>query len=322
MKEHRKIIWVLSTLLAIGGFNIGAAVGWNQVGSKVPLPTVTIAEAKRQPPKLVTGRLELQQGDILSLRLLNVPKGTQPEAKTDLGMSVFVPVGEKEWFAAIPVSNTRKPGRYTVHIQAGKAAFDTEVTVLSFNFDRQNLIINTKSPAIREATSDASYEEFDAKFLPVYDLFDRTRYWNGTFAHPVKGRISTNFGEIRITNGDPSTERTHRGMDFAVDTGTPVLAPNAGRVVFAQRLLLTGYTVVIEHGGGLKSIYYHMNSITVSVDQMVQKGTQIGTVGSTGYSTGPHLHYEIRIGDQAVSPSMLFDPGAGLYSAEANDATQ
>ncbi|EGO64890.1 M23 family metallopeptidase [Acetonema longum] len=321
MSKYPKIIYILATLLEISGLSIADTISWHQIGNETPQSFAAVASAKRRPLKLVTGRLELQQGDILSLRLLNVPKGIQPEAKTDLGMSVFVPVGDQEWFAAIPVSNTREPGRYTVHIQAGKTAFATEVTVLAFNFDRQNLIINTKSQAIREATSDASYQEFNAKFLPVYNLFDRTRYWSGTFTHPVKGRISTNFGEIRITNGDPASKRTHRGMDFAVDTGTPVLAPNAGRVVFAQRLLLTGYTVVIEHGGGLKSIYYHMNSITVSVDQIVQQGTQIGTVGSTGYSTGPHLHYEMRIGNQAVSPSLLFAPEAGLYSAEANDTT-
>ena len=108
-------------------------------------------------------------------------------------------------------------------------------------------------------------------------------------------------------------------MDFAVPTGTPVHAGGAGKVMLAEFLLNTGNTVIIDHGGGLKSFYYHMNSVETVVGTIVEQGELIGTVGSTGYSTGPHLHYEMRIGEQPVSPSMLFDPSAGLYSANSPD---
>ena len=278
--------------------------------SYTPTPTPTPL-----PPVLLTGKTELQQGDILSLRLLNVREGVKPEAETDLGMSVFTPTGSGEWYAVFPVSNTREPGGYTVSIQAGEITFTVSVTVLEFDFDRQNLVINTSSPAIIEATSPEAYQQFNDKIPPIYEIFDETRYWKGSFERPAAGRITTNFGEIRITNSDPSTARTHNGMDIAAPLGTPVFAPNAGRVVFAESMLNPGNTVIIEHGGGLKSVYYHMHSIDVSVDDMVETGTQIGTIGSTGYSTGPHLHYEIRIGNQAVSPQMLLDQNAGLYSA-------
>ena len=269
------------------------------------------------PPVLLTGKTELQQGDILSLRLLGVPEYVKPVAETALGLSIFVPVRNGEWFAAVPISNAREPGDYTVSVKAGEASYTVDVKVLAFHFDRQNLTINTASPAIEEATSPEAYRQFDEKILPLYDICDETCYWRGIFEHPVNGRITTNFGEIRTTNGDPSSATAHRGMDIAAPLGTPVLAPNAGRVVFAEMLLNTGNTIFIEHGGGMKSVYYHLNRIDVSAGDMVKKGTQIGTVGSTGYSTGPHLHYDIRIGDQSVSPQMLFEPDAGLYSAAA-----
>ncbi|MDR3294914.1 MAG: M23 family metallopeptidase [Clostridiales Family XIII bacterium] len=268
-------------------------------------------------PELRTGRLELQQGDILSLKLLHVPEGTEPKAETDLGMAVFLPAGEEgAWFAAVPVGNTRKTGVYAVRAFAGDKEFTVDVTVLAFDFDQQNLIIDTSDPVISEANSPAAYREYRAKIPPLYPTFDTERYWEGTFDPPATGRISTEFGEIRYTNGDYSNPRSHNGMDIAVPTGTPVTAPNAGRVVLAERLLNTGNTIVIEHGGGLKSYYFHMSRIDVTPGDMVKKGDLIGAVGSTGYSTGPHLHYEMRIGDQPVSPSMLFDAGAGLYGAE------
>jgi murein DD-endopeptidase MepM/ murein hydrolase activator NlpD len=251
-------------------------------------------------------RPELQQGDILLLSLRHLPEGVRPEAKSALGPAVFVQVDGAEWQAVVPVGNTCKPGRYAVNVRAGDIYIRTVVVVRAYKFDRQNLRINLKSPAIRQARSAEASRQFRERFLPVYSVVDAKRYWQGPFAVPTTGRISTTFGSIRITNGDPSTERTHKGMDYAAPAGTPVYAPNAGRVVFAENLMLTGNTIVIEHGGGLKSIYYHMNSIDVTVDRIVERGARLGTVGSTGYSTGPHLHYEMRIGEQAVRPTQLY----------------
>jgi murein DD-endopeptidase MepM/ murein hydrolase activator NlpD len=233
-------------------------------------------------------------------------------------MSEMIPLGGGEWFAVIPISNTREPGEYSVAVSAGATRFDNKITVLPFAFDHQNLRINTANPAIAEASSPQAVQEFREKVYPIYQMFEETRYWSGVFRQPVKGRISTNFGEIRITNGDPSTERSHNGMDIAAPQGTPILSPNAGRVVFAEYLLNTGNTILIEHGGGLKSVFFHMFSLDVAAGDKVETGTKIGTVGTTGYSTGPHLHFEIRIGEQAVSPQMLFQSDAGLYTALNN----
>jgi murein DD-endopeptidase MepM/ murein hydrolase activator NlpD len=265
-----------------------------------------------EPIELVTGKLEAEQGDVVALKLTNVPDGVKPKAATELGLAVFVPVGGRTWFASVPMPITAE-GSYSIDIEVGGRSLHTEATAVPFEFDSHNLVIDTSSPAIAEASSLAAGEEFAAKMAPLFETYDEERYWEGVFEKPCAGWISTNFGEIRYTNGDYSQSRRHNGMDIAAGTGTPVYAPNAGRVVFAEYLLMTGNTIVIEHGGGLKSYFHHLSKINIESGAMVAKGDLIGEVGSTGYSTGPHLHYETRIGDQPISPQMLFEEGAGLY---------
>ncbi|MCL1983591.1 MAG: M23 family metallopeptidase [Clostridiales bacterium] len=265
-------------------------------------------------PEFFTGRASLSQGEIFVMKLENVPDGVKPAAKTDLGLSVFVDEGDGEWFAAVPVGNTRKPGKYSVEASAGDFDWKAEVSVTAYDFDTQNLIVDTSNPVITEASSAKAYAQYREKIPPLYNTFDDEMYWEGAFVWPVNGRISTEFGSIRYTNSNWSNPRYHWGVDIAAEAGTPVAAPNSGRVVFAEYLLNTGNTVAIEHGGGFKSYYFHMSAIFVAAGDMVQKGDVIGEVGSTGYSTGPHLHFETRIGDQAVNPVMLFDGSASLYA--------
>jgi murein DD-endopeptidase MepM/ murein hydrolase activator NlpD len=271
----------------------------------------------------VAGRAELQQGDIFAMKVLYLPEGIVPTASTALGSAIFTPV-EHGWFAAVGIGNVRQPGEYPVSVTAGAYRWDVNVTVLPFEFDTQNLIIDESDPVISEANSPEAIRQYNDVMIPMYQTYDEERYWDGLFIRPTEGWISTQFGEIRYTNGDMSSGRPHWGMDIAAAEGTEVIAPNHGRVVFADYLLAVGYTVIIEHGGGLKSYYYHMSELDTAPGAMVQKGEPIGKVGSTGYSTGPHLHYEMRLGgrEQVVSPSMLFNESAGLYSADLMPGAQ
>lgn len=283
-----------------------------------PEPEVIIPDT----PEFETGETNVQQGDIFSMRILYLPDDVIPVVSTNLGMAVFVPraseeAGGTEWFCAVPVGNARAPGQYPVKVSAGEHSWEAVVDVATFPFDEQNLVIDVTDPVISEANSPAAYEQYRAKIPPFFDTFDEECYWYGTFIRPAEGRISTQFGAIRYTNGDYSNPRYHTGMDIAAAAGTPVLAPNAGRVVLAEYLLNTGNTIVIEHGGGLKSYYFHMSELHVEEGDMVKPAQLIGNVGTTGYSTGPHLHFEMRIGNQPISPEMLFEDTAGLYAVGA-----
>ncbi len=108
--------------------------------------------------------------------------------------------------------------------------------------------------------------------------------------------------------------RLHAGSDFVAAAGTPIFATGSGRVVFADVAGGYGNCVEIEHDDGLTSRYGHLQSIAVARDEMVTAASVIGTLGSTGQSTGPHLHYEIRRGGSPVDPMPFLETGQALKS--------
>jgi murein DD-endopeptidase MepM/ murein hydrolase activator NlpD len=119
---------------------------------------------------------------------------------------------------------------------------------------------------------------------------------------PVAGRLTTDFAEIRYVNNELSSSR-HSGIDLAAPSGTKIQAPNNGKVTLAASgLLSTGNTIVIDHGLGLFTSYYHLKTMNVKVGEFVKKSDIIGTVGSTGFSTGAHLHYGVSIYNTLVNP--------------------
>jgi len=117
---------------------------------------------------------------------------------------------------------------------------------------------------------------------------------------PVQGRITGSFGErIDPFNGEGAF---HRGVDISSDLGTRVIAPADGIVEFSDQMNGYGRTVVIDHGNGISTLYGHLSGFTVSPGQLIHRGDTLGYVGQTGRSTGPHLHYEVRILNTPVNP--------------------
>ncbi|WP_435532961.1 M23 family metallopeptidase [Stenotrophomonas koreensis] len=139
----------------------------------------------------------------------------------------------------------------------------------------------------------------------------RTRDDNRTdfaaaFIWPVNGRISGRFGNARVYNGQPGSG--HSGMDIAAPTGTPVKAPAGGVVTFADAdLYLTGGTVVLDHGFGISSNFLHLSRIDIKVGDRVEQGQVIAAVGSTGRSTGPHLHWGMNWFDVRIDPLLVLE---------------
>lgn len=126
------------------------------------------------------------------------------------------------------------------------------------------------------------------------------------FLRPVEGRISGRFGNQRIYNGTPGAP--HSGMDIAAASGTPVRAPAAGVVTFADPgLYLTGGTLVLDHGHGVSSNFLHLSRIHVRVGDRVARGQPIAAVGATGRATGPHLHWGMNWFDVRIDPQLVLD---------------
>ena len=157
------------------------------------------------------------------------------------------------------------------------------------------------APAPMAHLAEAHEAELALKENPYQEAASATT--SGGFDLPVAGRVTSRFGARR----DPLTgaTSTHPGLDVAAPAGTPILAPAGGVVVSAGPRGGYGNAVEIDHGGGLVTIYGHAADLLVSTGDFVEPGQAIATVGSTGRSTGPHLHFEVRRGGAAVDPNQV-----------------
>jgi len=131
-------------------------------------------------------------------------------------------------------------------------------------------------------------------------------HWLGGFIKPAVGRISGVYGSQRVLNSKPRSP--HYGLDIANDVGTPIVAPVAGTVRLASPdFLLEGGIVIIDHGHGVTSTLFHMNSVDVKEGQVVEQGEKIGTIGMTGRANGPHVDWRVNWKSVRLDPGLLVD---------------
>lgn len=137
------------------------------------------------------------------------------------------------------------------------------------------------------------------------NTINHDRFWTEEFVRPVSGEVSSPFGVRRFLNEQPRSP--HRGVDFRGAEGTPIKAMDAGQVILTGDYYYGGQTVIVDHGLGFQSLYMHLSKIEVSEGDYISRGEQIGLVGMTGRSTGPHLHFGVYILGEAVDPLYLLD---------------
>jgi murein DD-endopeptidase MepM/ murein hydrolase activator NlpD len=204
--------------------------------------------------------------------------------------------------ALLPVGYGIAPGsrKVTVDLTVDGATVHLErtVTVRHTDFGVQRLRMKASTQALYD---DPMVEEESRLIGEAKARRSPLRLWNAPFLKPCPGRISTRYGLLRSINGKPAYR--HRGVDIAAPRGTPIRAAETGTVTLARTdFRLHGKTVVLDHGHGVCSLYIHMDSIAVKVGDAVQRGQVIGRVGSTGASTGPHLHWGLYVQGDAVDP--------------------
>lgn len=217
---------------------------------------------------------------------------------------VFYPYKD-EFVALFPISYMTTVGSYSLELTAGDYTQKFNFDVVDREFETQNLTVDnaTLNDTVNSAVANS---EYNAAVAQIESSSEPAWYCDGEFIEPVQNyELTTPFGVKRYVNGSKKASR-HPGIDMAVDAGTPVKAANSGKIVYAGFLQMTGNTVVIDHGFGLKTWYLHMNSLNVKKGDMVKKGAKIGEVGSTGYSTGPHLHFEATVNGTSTNPWTLF----------------
>lgn len=248
-----------------------------------------------RPAELTFTKFEVEQGDFIEVELLYEPFIDEVVLDQDLTQTLEWHNVDGVFKALIPTNYHTRPGNYTFSL----GALEQTLTVLPRDFKIQQLIVDS---TISESTrNDEANAEYNRLFVPVRKTSNPERYFDTPFIMPTSGRITTEFGEKRTVNGELISYR-HSGLDIASPLGTDIFAANTGKVVFAQKLILTGNTVIIDHGGGLFSVYEHMNEIIVEEGQMVEVSQLIGKMGTTGFSTGSHLHFMISYYDTNLEP--------------------
>ncbi len=210
------------------------------------------------------------------------------------------------WQAIVGIDLDVKPGRYVVSFETSGGGAPESTTY--------DLIVRAKSFPTRVLTVDPAFVNPPADVMPrvLQDAADLAacwahsapeRLWTEPFVRPVPQPANSAFGTRSVFNGQPKSP--HGGADFLSPAGTPIAAPNAGRVVIARDLYYTGNTVVIDHGLGLFSLLAHMSAIEVHDGDRVAAGDIVGRVGATGRVTGPHLHWTVRVDGARVDPLSL-----------------
>lgn len=238
-------------------------------------------------------------GDTLSVVIQVDGSGETPTVSVQQKNYPAFPMGNNRFRALLPTTPLEKAGARQIKVTGDGKVQDLSVQVRSRNFPTQSI---TLPPGKDSEGTDAEFDRVDA----FKALVTPQKFWNGPLLRPNSGEITTIYGVRRYYNGVFANDYYHRGIDYAGAYGSPVVAPAAGRVSLvgreSQGFTIHGNVVGIDHGQGLASILMHLSRIDVKEGDFVTAGQVIGTLGSTGASTGPHLHWGLYVHGQAIDP--------------------
>lgn len=246
-------------------------------------------------------------GDLVLVRVTGGAPDRAPEGTLDAEPLRFFPL-TGGYAALAGVDLETRPGRYpwTVTV-AGPGGASTHVAgwlrVGPRAFAEERLTLPPHLVDLDPETERRALAEGEALRI-LYRLVTPGRLWREPFVPPIAGAgPGSGFGARRVINGRPRAP--HAGLDYAAPRGTPVVAANAGRVALVAEYFFPGRLVVLDHGLGLHTLYFHLDEVWVAPDERVARGQPIGTVGATGRATGPHLHFGVQVGAARVDPATL-----------------
>jgi murein DD-endopeptidase MepM/ murein hydrolase activator NlpD len=209
-------------------------------------------------------------------------------------------IAPRQYRSFVPTTPLEKAGVRTIKISEDGQEQNISVKVRDRKFPVQRITL----PPGKAGVDATEYELKRVKELKA--LQTPEKYWSSAFLAPNAGRTSTKYGVRRYYNGEFAKDYYHRGQDYAGGEGSRVIAPAAGRVALvgtvSQGFRVHGNVVGIDHGQGVVSIFMHLSRINVKEGDFVKAGQKIGAVGSTGASTGPHLHWGLYVNGQSVDP--------------------
>jgi len=241
-----------------------------------------------------------QLGDTLSVIIqVDGNGGETPKVSLQQKNYPAFPIGNGRFRALLPTTPLEKPGARLLQVAGDGQVQNLSVQVRDRDFPTQSIWL---PPGKDNEGTDAEFDRVDA----FKALVTPEKFWDGKLLRPNSGEITTIYGVRRYYNGVFAQDYYHRGVDYAGAYGSPVVAPAAGRVSLvgreSQGFKIHGNVVGIDHGQGVASILMHLARIDVKEGDVVKAGQVIGTLGSTGASTGPHLHWGLYVHGQSVDP--------------------
>lgn len=270
-----------------------------------PVPILALAALLLAPPapRITARARSMQPGELVVLSIgLPTPADRIAVRAFDRDVVAYRD-GDREWRALVGIDLDVKAGTYPVTVDAGaggRTTYDLVVTPRAFRTRRLTVDEAFVTPPPSEQ---ARIEREAALLAGVWNAPAPERLWADPFERPVPQAANSAFGTRSIFNGQP--RNAHGGADFLSPGGTPIHAPNAGRVAVARSLYYSGNTVIVDHGLGLFSMLAHLSAIDVHEGDRVVAGQILGRVGATGRVTGPHLHWAVRAGGARVDPLSL-----------------
>ena len=240
----------------------------------------------------------IMPGDAFLVRISGVKGMTLPEASFSSRQLSFASCGDGCFFAIGATDSKTGAGKRIVEIKVGTKKKRLPITIGRPVFPVIHLTLPPGKVTL--SPEDSERADREEKLLKSFWKQQSEKMWQGSFSLPVDNEISTQYGVKRIIN--KKKESIHGGIDMRGREGEDVRASNSGKVVLAEELFFGGNTLLLDHGMGIFTVYMHLSGFNRKLGESVSKGDVIGFVGSTGRSTGPHLHFGIKAQELSVNP--------------------
>lgn len=219
------------------------------------------------------------------------------------------PLDKNKMYALVPISYYQKPSKEKLTLYYKKdgmrAHEDIFIRIEDGKYAKEQIQVSkSKVNPTSEAVKNRISKEYD-EAMRIYGTVTKESYIKSPFIAPMKSVITSDFGKARVYND--SLKGYHSGTDYRAAVGTPIIASNDGVVALVEDRFYSGGTVLLDHGHGIYTCYFHMSGFDVKKGQKVKKAQVLGLSGASGRVTGPHLHFAVRINKVQVDPLQFIE---------------
>jgi murein DD-endopeptidase MepM/ murein hydrolase activator NlpD len=280
-----------------------------RLGSAILLFLLKVTPAAADELMIVVRPTEVYQGGVAEITVSGSGLAELKARRGDEELPLLR-ADEASYVALVGIDIEQRPGAVEIQL-AGRSPDETwkraaKINVKHKNFPREEITVPAQFDQLDAATL-ARIKKEREKLDRLFAVRTAARLWDGAFIPPVPGTINSAFGFRRIVNG--LARAPHEGVDLKAALGAAVAAANDGRVVLTDNLFFSGNSLVLDHGGGLYTMYFHLSEFRAAVGDAVHKGDIVGLAGMTGRVTGPHLHWGARLNGARIDPMELLAVG-------------